>query len=201
MHGFRWTGAGGVRLWLWGVATVVREAGAQGGDGEGSVARQKSSDDEGSATRQKSSDGKGNASMHGLVYFLTMWVPFYIRISLGLTWEMLNVTGTSQRCFIYNVLIRMNKFLAKLNKLDWKSKQKLNAQIPILRAPPKWKRERKVATARAVLHGRRAATARGMPQCMLASIRFDGVQSEIVGSLQRILGSLLVLALLFQSKD
>jgi len=47
------------------VATVVREAGAQGGDGEGSVARQKSSDDEGSAAWQKSSDGEGNASMHG----------------------------------------------------------------------------------------------------------------------------------------
>ena len=116
------------------------------------------------------------------------------------------------RCFIYNVLIRMNKFLAKLNKLDWKSKQKLNAQMPILRAPPKWywglkvwlygrtnwrrgcvasggqeqeacdcgsrvwqrwcrKRERKVATARAVLHGRRAATARGMPQCMVSILR------------------------------
>ncbi|XP_066349232.1 uncharacterized protein [Miscanthus floridulus] len=63
------------------------------------------------------------------------------------------------------------------------------------------KRERKVATARALLHGRRAATTRvvlhdtraatvrGMPQCMLGPIRFDGVQSEIVGSLQRILGS------------
>jgi len=65
MHGIRWTGAGGVRLWLWSVAMVVQEAGAQGGDGEGNPARQKSSDDEGSATRQKSSDGKGNASMHG----------------------------------------------------------------------------------------------------------------------------------------
>jgi hypothetical protein len=29
--------------------------------------------------------------------FLTMWVPFYIRISLGLTWEMLNITGTFQK--------------------------------------------------------------------------------------------------------
>ena len=33
------------------------------------------------------------------------------------------------------------------------------------------KRERKVATARAVLHGRRAATARGMPQCMVSILR------------------------------
>ena len=54
-----------MRLRLWSVATVVREAGAQGGDGEGSPARQKSSDDVGSAARQKSSDGEGNASMHG----------------------------------------------------------------------------------------------------------------------------------------
>ena len=66
-----------MRLRLWSVATVVREAGAQGGDGEGSPARQKSSDDEGSAAQQKSSDdegsaaqqkssdGEGNASMHG----------------------------------------------------------------------------------------------------------------------------------------
>jgi hypothetical protein len=35
----------------------------------------------------------------------------------------------------------------------------------------------------------------------LESIIFDGVQNEIVGSLQRILGSLLVLAWLLQSKD
>ena len=42
-----------MRLRLWSVATVVREAGSQGGDGEGSPAR------------QKSSDGEGNASMHG----------------------------------------------------------------------------------------------------------------------------------------
>ena len=66
-----------MRLRLWSVATVVREAGVQGGDGEGSPARQKSSDDEGSAAQQKSSDdegsaaqqkssdGEGNASMHG----------------------------------------------------------------------------------------------------------------------------------------
>ena len=54
-----------MRLRLWSVATVVREAGAQGGDGEGSPARQKSSNDEGSVARQKSSDGEGNASMHG----------------------------------------------------------------------------------------------------------------------------------------
>ena len=33
------------------------------------------------------------------------------------------------------------------------------------------KRERKAATARAVLHGRRAATARGMPQCMVSILR------------------------------
>jgi hypothetical protein len=26
----------------------------------------------------------------------------------------------THNCFIYNMLIRMNKFLAKLNKLDWK---------------------------------------------------------------------------------
>ena len=54
-----------MRLRLWSVATVVWEAGVQGGDGEGSPARQKSSDDEGSAAQQKSSDGEGNASMHG----------------------------------------------------------------------------------------------------------------------------------------
>ena len=54
-----------MRLRLWSVATVVWEARAQGGDGEGAPARQKSSDDEGSAARQKSSDGEGNASMHG----------------------------------------------------------------------------------------------------------------------------------------
>jgi hypothetical protein len=65
MHGFEWTGARGVRLRLWSVATVVREAGAQGSDGEGSAARQKSNDDEGSAARQNSSYGEGNASMHG----------------------------------------------------------------------------------------------------------------------------------------
>jgi len=65
MRGFRWTGAGGMRLRLWSVATVVREAGVQGGDSKDSPARQKSSDDEGSAARQKSSDGEGNASMHG----------------------------------------------------------------------------------------------------------------------------------------
>ena len=65
-----------MRLRLWSVATVVREAGAQGGDGEGSVARQKSSDDEGSAARQKSSDGKGNASMHGK-YFEASDVHIY----------------------------------------------------------------------------------------------------------------------------
>ncbi|CAD6263071.1 unnamed protein product [Miscanthus lutarioriparius] len=63
-------GAGGMRLRLWSVATVVREAGAQGGDGEGSPARQKSSNDEGSVARQKSSDGEGNASMHGSVWSL-----------------------------------------------------------------------------------------------------------------------------------
>ena len=54
-----------MRLRLWSVATVVREAGVQGGDSKDSPARQKSSDDEGSAARQKSSDGEGNASMHG----------------------------------------------------------------------------------------------------------------------------------------
>ena len=42
-----------MRLRLWSVATVVQEAGAQGGDSEGSAAR------------QKSSNGEGNASMHG----------------------------------------------------------------------------------------------------------------------------------------
>jgi hypothetical protein len=65
MDGFWWTGARGVRLRLWSVATVVREAGVQGSDGECGAARQKSGDDEGSAARQKSSYGEGNASMHG----------------------------------------------------------------------------------------------------------------------------------------
>ncbi|XP_066349237.1 uncharacterized protein [Miscanthus floridulus] len=59
---------GGMRLRLWSVATVVWEARAQGGDGEGAPARQKSSDDEGSAARHKSSDGEGNASMHAWTY-------------------------------------------------------------------------------------------------------------------------------------
>jgi hypothetical protein len=54
MRGFRWTGAEGVRLWLWRAVTVVREAGAQGGGGG-----------EGSAAWQQSSGGERNASMHG----------------------------------------------------------------------------------------------------------------------------------------
>jgi len=61
-----------MRLRLWSVATVVWEVGAQGGDGEGSAAW------------QKSSDGEGNASMHGNyfeasdvhIFFLFLFLQF-----------------------------------------------------------------------------------------------------------------------------
>jgi len=39
-----------------------------------------------------------------------------------------------RRCFIYNVLIRMNQFLAKLNKLDRKPVRTILFQTRILTA-------------------------------------------------------------------
>jgi len=39
-----------------------------------------------------------------------------------------------RRCFIYNVLIRMNNFLAKLNKLDRKPARIILLQTRILTA-------------------------------------------------------------------
>jgi len=100
MRGFRWTGAGDMRLRLWSVATVVREAGVQGGDSkdsparqkssddEGSAAQQKSSDDEGSAAQQKSSDGEGNASMHGKYFEASDVHIFFLFFSIC-------------KCFVY----------------------------------------------------------------------------------------------------